>query len=429
MLLYKKLLYILKIIRLNPLYLSAARITIGFFIIIGVWTIIITAYHSKQISTSIENIINKESMKYSKILQNVDFKVQNEEYWKLIETTKTDLKKNNIVVLNLYDENQKLLLSINDIAPFNQINSILELDNIALDQEGYMIIPVEENLVYLSFHKKQLINNKIYYSNILKELDTQTVNLVQKDIFTTITIVFFSVSFVFLAIFPIIFSQYNELLAKKNELLKSNIISIVSLGNAIAKRDSDTNEHNYRVTYYSIKIAEELNLSKEQIQSLIKGAFLHDVGKIAISDNILLKPGKLTKEEFEIMKTHVIHGIEIVKDDIWLRDATKVIQNHHERIDGSGYPNGLKGGDIPIEARVFMVADVFDALTSKRPYKEPFDLEESFFIIQNETNKHFDKEVVSAFKKIYKILYYNTKKATEKELKKFLVRMLIIILM
>ncbi|WP_084593301.1 HD-GYP domain-containing protein [Halarcobacter anaerophilus] len=368
-------------------------------------------------------------MKYSKILQNVDFKVQNEEYWKLIETTKTDLKKNNIVVLNLYDENQKLLLSINDIAPFNQINSILELDNIALDQEGYMIIPVEENLVYLSFHKKQLINNKIYYSNILKELDTQTVNLVQKDIFTTITIVFFSVSFVFLAIFPIIFSQYNELLAKKNELLKSNIISIVSLGNAIAKRDSDTNEHNYRVTYYSIKIAEELNLSKEQIQSLIKGAFLHDVGKIAISDNILLKPGKLTKEEFEIMKTHVIHGIEIVKDDIWLRDATKVIQNHHERIDGSGYPNGLKGGDIPIEARVFMVADVFDALTSKRPYKEPFDLEESFFIIQNETNKHFDKEVVSAFKKIYKILYYNTKKATEKELKKFLVRMLIIILM
>jgi putative nucleotidyltransferase with HDIG domain len=420
--LYKKLLSILKVIRSNSLYLSAARIIIGFFIIITLWIIIITTHHSKQISNSIEDIINQESLKYSKMLKNVDFTVKNDEYWNFIETTKVDLKKNDIVLLKLYDENQNLLLTINDLAHSSIITPILKLNNIAPTQEGYKIIPVDENLVYLSFHKKQLINNKIYYSNFLKKLDMQTVDLIQKDIFHTITIVFFSVTFVFIAIFPIIFSQYNELLDKKNELLKSNILSIVSLGNAIAKRDSDTNEHNYRVTYYSIKIAEALNLSKEQIQSLIKGAFLHDVGKIGISDNILLKPGKLTNEEFEIMKTHVIHGVEIVKDDAWLEDAVKVIQNHHEKVDGSGYPKGLKGEDIPLEARVFAVADVFDALTSKRPYKKPFDVGESYLIIQGDADKHFDRSIVVAFEKIYKMIYDDVNKISHQELKTILIK-------
>jgi putative nucleotidyltransferase with HDIG domain len=391
-----------------------------FFTIIILWSITITIYHSKQISNSIDNLITKDINKYSKIFQDIELTVKNKKYESFIETIKVDLKKNNIVLSNLYDENQNLLIEINDLNSSTMIASILKLNNIALIEKEYKIIPISENLIYLSFHKKLSINNKTYYLNIVKQLDTQTVNLIQKDIFTTIIIVFTTVVFIFLSIFPIIFTQYNNLLKKTDELLKSNLISIVSLGNAIAKRDSDTNAHNYRVTYYSIKIAEAFNLSKEQVQALIKGAFLHDIGKIAISDTILLKPGKLTKKEFETMKTHVLHGVEIVKDDIWLQDAEKVIQNHHEKVDGSGYPNGLKGDAIPIEAKIFAVADVFDALTSKRPYKEAFDIQKSFGIIKNDIGIHFDDNVVYKFGEIYEKIYYDILDLNSKELKDIL---------
>ena len=208
------------------------------------------------------------------------------------------------------------------------------------------------------------------------------------------------------------------MLKKQKELIQSNINTLISLGNAIAKRDSDTNEHNYRVTYYSLKIAQEMKLSKTKIKSLIKGAFLHDIGKIAISDNILLKPAKLTDEEFEIMKTHVTQGVDIVKNDPWLSDAINVILNHHEKVDGSGYPNKLKGKDIPIEARIFAVADVFDALTSKRPYKEPFSLEKSINILKQDSGTHFDKEVVDIFEKIYIQTYNKISNIKDEELEK-----------
>jgi putative nucleotidyltransferase with HDIG domain len=393
---------------------------IVFFTIITIWSIAITIYHSKQISNSIEKLIKKDISKYSKAFKDIELTVKNEKYKNFIETIKVDLKNNNIVLSNLYDKNQNLLIEINDLNSSTMMASILKLNNIALREQEYKIIPISEDLVYLSFHKKLSLNDKIYYLNIVKQLDTQTVNLIQQDIFTTIIIVFSTVAFIFLSIFPIILTQYNKLLEKTDELLKSNLVSIVSLGNAIAKRDSDTNEHNYRVTYYSIKIAEALNLSKEQIQALIKGAFLHDIGKIAISDTILLKPSQLTKKEFEIMKTHVIHGVEIVKDDIWLQDAIKVIQNHHEKVDGSGYPNGLKGDAIPIEARVFAVADVFDALTSKRPYKEAFDIQKSFVIIKSNIGIHFDENVIHKFGEIYEKIYYDILDLNLKELKDIL---------
>ena len=145
----------------------------------------------------------------------------------------------------------------------------------------------------------------MYYKAIV-ELDKATQLAIKKDIRETL----FIIIIVFLSIFPLVYSQYKSMLEKQKELMQSNINTLISLGNAIAKRDSDTSEHNYRVTYYSIKIAQRMNLNKELIQSLIKGAFLHDIGKIAISDTILLKPGKLTSEEFSIMKTHVTSGLD-----------------------------------------------------------------------------------------------------------------------
>lgn len=169
------------------------------------------------------------------------------------------------------------------------------------------------------------------------------------------------------------------------------------LGSAIAKRDSDTNIHNFRVTLYSVRLGEKLHLSQSAMQGLIKGAFLHDVGKIAIPDAILLKPGKLTVEEFTIMKTHVSHGGDIIRSYDWLKDADEVVRCHHEKFDGSGYPQGLVGEEIPLNARIFAVADVFDALTSRRPYKEPFSVAASIAIIEEARGSHFDPVVADLF--------------------------------
>jgi len=177
------------------------------------------------------------------------------------------------------------------------------------------------------------------------------------------------------------------------------------LGGAIAKRDSDTDAHNYRVSVYSVSLAEAVNVPRDQIQSLIKGALLHDVGKLGIRDNILLKPGKLTDEEFSVMKTHVEHGLEITDRASWLSDAQDVVGGHHEKYDGAGYPAGLTGENIPLTARIFAITDVFDALTSKRPYKEPFSFEETMEILEAGRGSHFDPLLLDAFSRIAKGLY------------------------
>jgi len=169
------------------------------------------------------------------------------------------------------------------------------------------------------------------------------------------------------------------------------------LGSAIAKRDSDTNIHNYRVTLYSVRLGELLGISRAAMQGLIKGAFLHDVGKIAISDRILLKPGKSTDEEFAIMKTHVDHGEDIISGYAWLADAADVVRCHHEKFDGSGYPNRIAGKDIPLNARIFAITDVFDAVTSRRSYKEPVILDDALDIIRQARGNHLDPAIVALF--------------------------------
>lgn len=189
------------------------------------------------------------------------------------------------------------------------------------------------------------------------------------------------------------------------QMLDANVDTVRTLGSAIAKRDSDTDAHNYRVTVYAVKVAEALSLDAKAIRSLMKGAFLHDVGKIGIRDNILLKPGKLDEAEFSVMQQHVMHGLDIVHRAIWLEDAAEVVGNHHEKYDGTGYPQGLSGQAIPISARIFAIVDVFDALTSQRPYKIPFSLAESLAILHQSAGSHFDPELVSQFERLAPELY------------------------
>ena len=194
-------------------------------------------------------------------------------------------------------------------------------------------------------------------------------------------------------------------------------MTINTLGNAIALRDSDTNEHNYRVSIYSIRLAQEINLEKKQMKKLIIGAFLHDIGKIGITDTILLKNGKLTNDEFEIMKQHVQKGVKLIENNKWLENGKDVILYHHEKYDGRGYPNKIAGDQIPKIARIFTVVDVFDALTSKRPYKEPFSYEKAINMLSESSGTHFDPLILKSFIKISKKLYNKIISKSHKQLK------------
>ncbi len=247
---------------------------------------------------------------------------------------------------------------------------------------------------------------------ILKERDSR----ITRTIFSVILVVFLTALF----LYPIVQLLIKRVLKLSRGLLDSNLEIITVLGSAIAKRDSDTDLHNYRVTIYAVKIAEKLGLSITQIQSLIKGSFLHDVGKIGIRDNILLKPGKLDESEFKIMKEHVEHGLDIAKRADWLADAVDVINHHHEKFDGSGYPNGLAGSDIPINARIFAIVDVFDALTSQRPYKAAFTITESLQILEQGRNVHFDPKILDSFNSVANALYGEFAKSDADHLKNVL---------
>ena len=200
-----------------------------------------------------------------------------------------------------------------------------------------------------------------------------------------------------LVIYPTIVYLNREHIRQSNEILKGNIDMMLALGKAIALRDSDTGAHNYRVVWMAVEIAEKVSLDTDQIKALILGSYLHDVGKIAISDTIMLKPGRLDENEMAIMKTHVEEGVRMVEGIKWLESAAPVIGSHHEKWDGSGYPKQLSGETIPLNARIFAIADVFDALCSERPYKKPFSYQEALNIIKEGRGSHFDPCLVDLF--------------------------------
>jgi putative two-component system response regulator len=164
-------------------------------------------------------------------------------------------------------------------------------------------------------------------------------------------------------------------------------------------RDEDTGDHIVRMAAYCALIAEKHGLSEAEVEQIHMAAPMHDVGKIGIPDSILLKPGKLTSEEFETIKGHTLIGAKILggSSSEILRLATEIALTHHEKWNGKGYPEGLSGTAIPLAGRIVAIADVFDALTSKRPYKDPFPVEVACDIIKKERGEHFDSELADAF--------------------------------
>nr|NJM02494.1 response regulator [Desulfobacula sp.] len=184
-----------------------------------------------------------------------------------------------------------------------------------------------------------------------------------------------------------------------DDLKESYVDSIHRLVMAAEYKDEDTGDHIIRIGRYCERLAEKLNLPREFIDTLFYASPMHDIGKIGIPDSILLKPGKLTHIEFETMKTHARIGARLLsrsKSKI-LQMAHEIALTHHEKFNGKGYPSGLKGTDIPMSGRIVAIADTFDALTSKRPYKEAYPADITLGILKKERGEHFDPEILDVF--------------------------------
>lgn len=173
---------------------------------------------------------------------------------------------------------------------------------------------------------------------------------------------------------------------------------VFSIARVVEARDQETGDHCERLAGLGVGLGERLGLNGEQLTALRRGGYLHDLGKIGIPDQILLKPGKLTAEEWAVMKRHVEIGVDICSPLQTLQPVLPLIRHHHERYDGSGYPDGLTGEDIPLLARVFQVVDVYDALTVDRCYRHALPADRALAILKDETEKGFwDKEIVAEF--------------------------------
>ena len=192
-------------------------------------------------------------------------------------------------------------------------------------------------------------------------------------------------------------ARTDQLQAALEELKRSYDITLEVLGEALDYKDRETEGHSKRVTAYTMAIASRMGIPKEQIEVIARGAFLHDIGKMAIPDNILNKPGKLTPEEVSIMREHCYLGYKLVLKIPVLKEAAEIVYSHQERFDGSGYPRGMKGEDIPLGARIFSVADTLDAITSDRPYRPKQTMQAARAEIKRCSGTQFDPEVVGVF--------------------------------
>ncbi len=192
--------------------------------------------------------------------------------------------------------------------------------------------------------------------------------------------------------------QRNKIEEMHKELLLSYDKTIEGWSQALDLRDEETEGHTLRVAEKTLMLANMMGIADdEQMQDIWRGAMLHDVGKLGVPDEILLKPGKLTDAEWSIMRQHPQHAYRWMKDIPFLKEAVVVPYSHHERWDGSGYPQGLKGEEIPLAARMFAVIDVWDAITSDRPYRKAFTREEAADHIKAGSGTHFDPNVVDVF--------------------------------
>ena len=210
-------------------------------------------------------------------------------------------------------------------------------------------------------------------------------------------------------------ARTEQLQATVRELERSYDITLEALGDALDLKDRETEGHSRRVTLFTIAIAQAMGLPREQITVIARGAFLHDIGKMAIPDNILNKPGKLEPNEMAIMKEHAYHGYQIVKKIPFLLDAAEIVYSHQEWFNGEGYPRRLRGEEIPLGARIFSVADTFDAITSDRIYRPAQSLSAARAEISRWAGRQFDPDIVRVFLEMPDKIWEDLRKEIEEQ--------------
>ena len=195
-------------------------------------------------------------------------------------------------------------------------------------------------------------------------------------------------------------STYEQLETKNREIEKLNEELLLAFASTIDLRDPDVIEHSRQVARYAVLTAEELGLTDDHIRMVRRGGLMHDIGKLAIPEAILFKPDRLTQEEYEIVKEHVTIGADLLDDFGTLQSVAHSVRHHHERWDGHGYPDGLEGEEIPIEARILALADSVEAMASDRPYRAGLDVNEILTEVTSQSGTQFDPDVVEAFGRV-----------------------------
>lgn len=334
-----------------------------------------------------------------------------------------DLMRDHFVVVELYDRDRRKVLE--EVNPsFEAVEAYLKQHPHGFPFDGrphYQRYRIgEQSVLQVLVPLKEASGAAAGYFEGVFVIDPATLSRLRQELAMSLLTILAVILVTTLVLYPVILTLNRDVMRYSRDLLKGNIELMEVLGSAIAKRDSDTSAHNYRVSIYAVKLAEAAGLPDDAVRDLIGGAFLHDVGKIGISDAILLKPARLDEREFSVMKTHVALGVDILAKSNWLQRARDVVEFHHEKYDGNGYLKGLRGEEIPVTARVFAIVDVFDALTSRRPYKEPFPFREAMAIIKGQAGSHFDPRLVAVFADMIGPLFDAIAQSSDREVEQML---------
>ena len=308
------------------------------------------------------------------------------------------LQKNFIVIEVFAADGQRVARITNPAQADLQAQWLRSLERLPRDQTRHIhrLEREGETLVEMTFpvHQSGLLRGHIA---AIFRLEPMVQQMLFGGMERRLLLVLLIVTGTTIALYPVIIRLNRSLWQSARKILQGNLETVSVLSAAIAMRDIETGEHNARVTLYALALANALELEEALMQGLILGALLHDVGKIGIPDQILHKSERLSAEEQETMRQHVAHGVRIISGSAWLHQAREVIEFHHEKYDGSGYLKGLRGNEIPEVARIFAIADVFDALVSSRPYKPPLSVTEARQMILNDAGTHFDPDFAAVF--------------------------------